>query len=386
MRPANRLVLKLALAATSIAGVLAAGEVLLSMRARYSVWPPSLSIQFSPAPEAMPGVTGESHFVINEQGVRGRPFGDEKLRILAVGGSTTECLFLDDTEAWPYLVEQELQAALGQRSGDVWVGNVGKSGHTSDHHVLQVRHLLAQYPHVDIVIVLVGINDMLRVAHEGGYRPMTAEQLALTFWTSPGWEERDAVYKGTQIWRLVRRARDTLQRDFSGALVQNTGGTMHLRLRANRRAATGFRTTVPDLDTALVAFRRNLHELIDAAEQHNAAVVLMTQPYLWKEDLRPDLAEFLWTGRVGGQYGRDDRTEYYTIEALRAAQAAYNEALLEVCRERELACIDLAAALPQDETVFYDDAHFNESGARQVANVVVRSLLEFGVVGRQSGL
>jgi hypothetical protein len=60
--------------------------------------------------------------------------------------------------------------------------------------------------------------------------------------------------------------------------------------------------------------------------------------------------------------------------------------LLEVCRERELACIDLAAALPQDETVFYDDAHFNESGARQVANVVVRSLLELGVVGRQSGL
>ncbi len=98
------------------------------------------------------------------------------------------------------------------------------------------------------------------------------------------------------------------------------------------------------------------------------------------------MAELLWTGRVGGRYGTDATTEYYTIEALRAAQAAYNDALLEVCRDRELACIDLAAALPQDETVFYDDAHFNESGARRVANVVARSLLELGVVGRQTGL
>ena len=215
---------------------------------------------------------------------------------------------------------------------------------------------------------------------------MAAEQLALAFWTRPGWEERDAVYKGTQIWRLVRRARDSLRRELSGALVQNTSGTMHVALRANRRAATGFLTTIPDLDTGLVAFRRNLHELIDAAEQHGAAVVLMTQPYLWKEDLRPDLAELLWTGRVGGRYGTDATTEYYTIEALRAAQAAYNDALLEVCRDRELACIDLAAALPQDETVFFDDVHFNESGARRVANVVARSLLELGVVGRQTGL
>jgi hypothetical protein len=46
-----------------------------------------------------------------------------------------------------------------------------------------------------------------------------------------------------------------------------------------------------------------------------------------------------------------------------------------VCRERGLECVDLAAKLPRDTSVFYDDCHFNESGARRVAEVLAEHLL-----------
>jgi hypothetical protein len=33
-------------------------------------------------------------------------------------------------------------------------------------------------------------------------------------------------------------------------------------------------------------------------------------------------------------------------------------------------CIDLATTLEKDTTVFYDDVHFNESGAQKVSKTV----------------
>lgn len=47
----------------------------------------------------------------------------------------------------------------------------------------------------------------------------------------------------------------------------------------------------------------------------------------------------------------------------------YNDAVLEVCKAEGLECIDLSH-LEEDTTVFYDDVHFNEAGARKVARIL----------------
>ena len=38
-------------------------------------------------------------------------------------------------------------------------------------------------------------------------------------------------------------------------------------------------------------------------------------------------------------------------------------------------CLDLAAVLPKDTTIFYDDCHFNEHGAEVMAKELTRHLL-----------
>lgn len=48
--------------------------------------------------------------------------------------------------------------------------------------------------------------------------------------------------------------------------------------------------------------------------------------------------------------------------------------MLEVCADRRVECLDLAAMLPKDDTVFYDDVHFNEAGAERVAAAVAERL------------
>ena len=72
-----------------------------------SIWPPGMERVLRPLPGVMPGIDEDSRFAVNSDGLR----GDELLpehsrRILAVCGSTTECLCLDREESWPYLVHR----------------------------------------------------------------------------------------------------------------------------------------------------------------------------------------------------------------------------------------------------------------------------------------
>jgi hypothetical protein len=76
-----------------------------------------------------------------------------------------------------------------------------------------------------------------------------------------------------------------------------------------------------------------------------------------------------------GEYSSTDGCEYYTPGALARGLARYNEAVHAVAAEEGVASIALAGALPRDGTVFYDDVHFTEEGARRVARLVADELV-----------
>src|SRR5216117_3122803 len=91
----------------SIICVLTVSEVLLgSMLPKVPPdvpWPPMLR-RVSIAGGAMPGIDGTIEFTVNSLGLRGPEVDLDKveLRILCVGGSTTESLFVTDKLSWPW--------------------------------------------------------------------------------------------------------------------------------------------------------------------------------------------------------------------------------------------------------------------------------------------
>jgi len=60
---------------------------------------------------------------------------------------------------------------------------------------------------------------------------------------------------------------------------------------------------------------------------------------------------------------------------LETAMNAYNRVLLETCQEEGLECFDLAGTVPKNGTVFYDDDHYTDAGARIVADRLLDYLL-----------
>jgi lysophospholipase L1-like esterase len=351
------------------------GEVLLRNLASSSwfVWPPNLRHEFRPSPEIMPGVSGLSRFEINEHGLRGDGLSeDQDVRLLALGGSTTECLFLDGPESWPRLLQDHLSAA--RQGPKIWVGNAGKSGLNTWHHRVHAEKLLAQYPRIDAVLVLAGVNDLSqRLALDRAYAPPPPdkvldeafEQKPLRFMDGP-------FYKRTALWQGLKKIDRRLRTE---GTAQDATGRVYVTWRRHRQDAKAVREELPDLGPALAEYEDNLRAIAETAARHEARVVFLTQPALWREDLPEDLQRLLWMGGVG-QFQKEAGHEYYSAGALASAMAAYNRTLLEVCREIPGAlCVDLAASLPRDTAAFYDDVHFNEAGSRRVARVVADHLL-----------
>lgn len=357
-------------------------------RQSYFVTSPGLHRIFKPMPGIMPGVEGESQFLINAYGLRGSsPSPGHDFRILCVGGSTTECMILDEKHTWPELLGGMLSTMPGERRS-IWVGNAGKSGCNSRHNLLHVEKLLDQIPGIDMVILLLGVNDLgFRLAADASYAPWNQDrrdtdiqvlEKAFDVFPPPGREETETSLFALQTLRhKIARMVDAFNPPPQlQAQVQDDAGRSYNHWRRSRQRAVKagrIRTTLPDLDSSLREYERNIRLIIAAARNRRVDCVFLTQPVLWREDLPPDMESLLWMGGVGN-FRFEKKCEYYSTEALKDGMDLYNQKLREVCKAESVTCIDLAGVIEKDMSLFYDGCHFNQRGAARVAEEVFKGL------------
>lgn len=362
-------------------------RVVVPPRTTHSVWPPNMSRVFHPRADLYADLPGETRFTINRRGLRGAELGadGEELRVLALGGSTTECLYHDDPKAWTNLVSTHLSAGAGKR---VWVGSAGRSGMNSGDHVLHAQHLLAELPAMDAVVVFLGVNDMsVALGRPEAYEPTPRDMdqarhekaVRRAFFQVPGpledaWDYDGSIAAKSRLYQLVKRIRRQRSRDLGTIYkMQDDEGEAMLAWRANRKQARRVIEELPDLTTALATFRANVTTIADIAADRGVRLVLMTQPALWRADLTPAEQDRLWMGGVG-DFQSGPGHDYYSPAALAEALRRFNAVTLDVCRERGLSCVDLAKVIPRDTTVFYDDCHFGQTGSERIAEATATHL------------
>jgi lysophospholipase L1-like esterase len=375
--------LRLAVVALFAASVLvalllaeAALRVLFPAPEGWFVFPPGLRREFEPREEIMPGVRGVSRFVVNSQGVRGdEPSADHTVRILAVGGSTTQCLYLDQTEAWPQRLQELLTERFAPRAR-VWVGNAGKAGRWLPEYRLQLEQLLPAHPELDAIVMLVGANDVNRRLNEDERfepldlrRPEVREALL-----DRAFDVRPRAYtlvplRRAAVFGLVARVEKAIEVRRHWQMIEDERGNQYEIWRRRRAQATRIRERLPELGPALAAYASDLEAVRALSRQHSVRVIFMTQPSIYRRDLPEEYARLLWMGWVGERQSDPDQ-EYYSVGALADAYAAFNDTLRDFCGRSGAECLDLEPLLPKDTRSFYDDIHFNESGAEAVARAV----------------
>ena len=324
----------------------------------------------------MIGVSPVVHFTTNPDGVRGSmpPKDHGVYKIIAVGGSTTECGALDDTEAWPYLVMQKLNAAQKQR--EVWVGNVGVSAKTSVDHLDFMRHS-PPLRQADMLIFLFGVNDLQSALDFSGDSTQKVLEYRAEMFArhAPGGvTPAGGIFRRSWFLMAVLNRWHALK-----SRILNESKAAETVDAAARQRATAPVVPLPNLDISLREYAGRIRDLEKECRSLNLRCAFLTQPSMWRADLPPELERLLWTGRVG----KDGHTiGFASVADLARAMDAYNHTLLDVCVQDRLECYDLASQIPKDTSAFYDDAHFNIGGGEKVADFVAGKLLQVAPFSR----
>ncbi|MFO0947960.1 MAG: SGNH/GDSL hydrolase family protein [Planctomycetota bacterium] len=348
VRPAGRRWLgrhagRLGLFSVALAIALGAAEWMLALirpsapfhgrvpRARYSMNPNSF---------ALPGVFDPALLTVNSLGQRGpEPAGKSgACRILCIGGSSTECVYLDDGETWPALLMKHLNDA---GNGKYWVAAASVSEFATGHHVRFLRDSPA-IKETDSVVIMPGANDFLRLllGYDMGDEP-------------PIWMQSNLMSLVREFWNARLRM---------GIYYDDTGEVHALRERG---------LAMPEreisLASALDDYSARLKELVNAAKESGVSIVLVTQPVLWDPFLTTLGNRRLRFARVY-PFPRD--WKFLAPDKLRDAFDQYNARLAAVAKETGAGFVDPAASMNGIEQYFYDDFHLSESGCARLAEIL----------------
>jgi lysophospholipase L1-like esterase len=317
-------------------------------------------------PANLPGVAQEGRYSTNSLGIRGPEFSDGDIyRILCVGGSTTECLYLDDAKTWP----SRLMRTLNESQPGVWVGSVGRSGTTAPHHVLLLERL-PEARRADCWVVLCGINDFGQ-QFRGVYAETAANAFGLTFRyrrPGPGSPFRRPLQRNLYTFALIETLRKRLETTLRGA---NAGVYQDVKagwIQEQQELRQNEQKVAVDCRAQWVEeYEAQLTKIVELARQQGKRLVFLTQPTLWSEQM-DETANRL---TLGGQLS-DGR--YVDNVSRSRGMERYNQAMRDLAARAGIELVDLAAKLPKTTDVFYDDCHFNENGALMVAAAVAEQV------------
>ncbi|HET7789704.1 MAG TPA: hypothetical protein VFK78_02820 [Gemmatimonadales bacterium] len=344
-------------------------------RAGYHVWLPGLRLEIHQDPRVFRQVEPRVRFEVNADGERGGDPGEDPglYRVLVAGGSSAECLALDQPTSWPGALERLLSsptglATLGARR--VHVGNIGRSGIGSRQLDLILEHVLPRYRHLDAVVIMVGASDILRWLEEGA--PLSlgpAPEVEDVFSSHPrqefGWTPR-----GSALWELARRLRRRWLRPVE---VREQAGAWMIDARRMRAEARETRDTAPDPSLLLDTFDHHFRGLLRRAQVYAGRVLVARQPW-FDRDPTPEESALFWHGGVGKAW-KQTLTVFYSQDVLDHLMGLLDARAAAIADQLGIQHLDLRPILTPGLEHYFDAFHYTPQGAGVVARAVAAALL-----------
>ena len=376
-----------ALAALAISSLVCAAALEIALRLtrdsqRFYPYHRNALEVFYPSEAITPGVSGVSYFSTNGFGTRGPEPDGERVRILTVGGSTTACTVLDDSEAWPALLMRYLDEDAGDPRA-YWVGSSAIDGHNSQHHLMHALFLLPEIPDLDYVLLYAGLNDMGAWLYEERFDPHYLDdprhwesRLGESFRVSRFTPDHLPWYKHLETWKRASALKSRVkslwvaQQRAAGRIEQDAELRWIEEQRARRAGVEKKPVPRAKLDTlplVLDAYGANLSRFIAAARKAGVEPIFVAQVIQTRFAKDADLSK-LWMGAMDGG------TSYLSTDDMVALLLKFNERMREVATREMVAFIDLPALLDEQNDLYYDGIHFNENGARAAARSLASEL------------
>ncbi|MEB8433180.1 SGNH/GDSL hydrolase family protein [Cocleimonas sp. KMM 6892] len=262
--------------------------------------------------------------------------------IAFLGGSTTECMYVDEDKRFPALTGTLLETNSGKKINAL---NAGVSGNNSMHSINSLLNkIIPMNP--DIAVLMHNINDLSILLHEK------------TYWNNN-------VHRSLLV---------TEDRSIKAMLKQLLPNTYNFAFEVKRKllgdgnefenADHGNNQPRLSNEKILSLFKSNLDSFIEISKANNITPVLMTQASRFTE--KPDevvMKNLQNLEAMGLSY-----PEY------RSLFIAMNQVIRAVALEKSALLIDLDQAVPQTKEYMSDPVHFTNRGSELVAKIISEKL------------
>jgi len=277
-------------------------------------------------------------------------------RIVAIGGSTTRAGYLPSEKRYPAVLQRLLNSTNGPQQFQVM--NAGMDWWTTKHsHVNYVTYLRRWRPRT--AIVMHAMNDL--------YRSFSPRRFGIG-----AYDVQWAHFYGPAI-------RGAHPATFLESVIGS-----RTAWQLDRRFYSNWRNQPVDygLDrfVSLPEFEFSLRSLVRTLRQDSVRVVLLTEPFLYKEHMSAEESAALW---FADMFCASPNSwwirEMPSTRSIMRAEEAFNATIVRVGKEEGVEVIDLAADFPRSLEFFVDDVHFTERGAAAAAAAVAERLKTAGV-------
>lgn len=315
-----------------------------------SEYEPHMSFKFS-SNEGLPFVDRNINFSTNNYGFRGHelllPKPEKAYRVFLVGGSTTECLYIDDSKSNNALMEQYLKPINGE------VFNAGKSGDFSADHVAMISNRILHLE-PDLIVLFCGINDLWKVKYDYSHRPVNQVQTP----------RRLEYYKlFLSDFQIYRRIYNVFKKHSPETILMESD----YKSKVKWLSKMSYGNELPDFNTQ--AYEKNLRSIIGMCKVNNIQLLLVSQAVTWDSSI-DDFKDLNWLSFIG-----EDR---FKEKDLKKQMNIYNDIMERIASETNTPFYDLSSDIPASKTYFYDDCHFNNKGtkyfSKHVADLIMKRL------------
>ncbi len=314
--------------------------------------------------EGLKDVDSEVVFSTNSYGFRGddlqMPKPENEYRIFMVGGSTTECLLLNEDKEICRILQNSLNEKIDDGK-DIKVYNAGKSGDRIYDHTAMISQRIVQLQ-PDMIILFSGINDL--AAGISGFDYLLFAQV----------KDVKASYFRQIVWvstefQLPRRLYNLYYVFAPKENVALVASRTNYREKIKLRQSKPLSKEIPDLD--LSPYEIHLRSIAGLGKAHGFEVLFMTQATTWNSE-NPEAEDWHWMNSTGDRQIREDLMDL--------ALEQYNDKVRQVAEEMDVPLFDLVKILPKSLEYFYDDCHFNNNGALVAGNRVADFIVENGII------
>jgi hypothetical protein len=281
---------------------------------------------------------------------------DPQLTLAFLGGSTTECAYVDEENRFPYLVGRLVEKKTGLRTDSY---NAGKAGNTSLHSLdVLLNKVIPVQP--DVAVMMHNVNDLAVLIFEK------------TYWTKNPYRSPLVEIKPT-FKTAMRNVEDSFHiiRDLTIPHLSRQLKTFYHYVVGNKsnvdefKQARGHKIQI-DKQKLVSEFSMNLQMFINISRARKITPVLMTMANRLKDQPDPFILSLeRTTVETGTGLNYKDFKELFDL---------FNQTIREVAAANSVLVIDLDRKVPKEKELMYDFVHLNDAGSKYVSDIIAAEL------------